>query len=377
MRAHRARALSPERRVCAGRRTIPIPFSRRARRQPILREVPGIVQKAMDRLAALTGRDYQLFRYAGRPKPSGSSSRSAPAVESARRDRRLAAASGGEGRRVAGSRSIGRGTASIPRRHAESAAGRSRCWSTKEVGAPGEPLYVDVISTTLAPAAAPASRRTMPAIIGGRYGLVVEGLRSGEAKAVFDELKKARAEEWLHGRYHRRRLTHQPAGRSAASTSRGPDTVRALFYGLGADGRSGQTRTRRQDPRPSPAGMRRAISSTTSEVRLADDLPLRFGRSPFSAPISSSRRTSSRAQVRLSRSRSTCSPRRRRRHGAPQQPLRPGTRSGTSCRVRCRSRSSTRGFKLHVIDASEVALSLGLGSRTNTSCRPASSRCPA
>ena len=32
-------------------------------------KVPGIVQKAMDRLGALTGRKYQFFRYAGHLQP--------------------------------------------------------------------------------------------------------------------------------------------------------------------------------------------------------------------------------------------------------------------------------------------------------------------
>jgi len=56
----------------------------------------------------------------------------------------------------------------------------------KEPGADGEPLYKDVV-TALAQAAADA-QRTMPRVIGGRYGLASKEFTPGMVKAVFDEL---------------------------------------------------------------------------------------------------------------------------------------------------------------------------------------------
>ena len=58
-------------------------------------------------------------------------------------------------------------------------------------------------------------------------------------KAVFDELAQAHAEEPLHRRHRRRRDAHVAAVRPRRSTSSADDVVRAVFYGLGADGTVG------------------------------------------------------------------------------------------------------------------------------------------
>src|SRR5260370_34944338 len=60
---------------------------------------------------------------------------------------------------------------------------------TKEVGAPGEPLYIDVIST-YARAGSAGKIAAMPKIVGGRYGLSSKDFDPAMAKAGFDELKK-------------------------------------------------------------------------------------------------------------------------------------------------------------------------------------------
>ena len=60
---------------------------------------------------------------------------------------------------------------------------------TKEVGAPGEPLYLDVVNV-VAQAAARGKWQGMPMIIGGRYGLSSKDFNPPLAKAVFDELRK-------------------------------------------------------------------------------------------------------------------------------------------------------------------------------------------
>ena len=74
---------------------------------------------------------------------------------------------------------------------------------TKEPGATGEPLYLDVVES-LAQAVSHGQRRsTMPRVIGGRYGLSSKDFSPGMAKAVFDELKKPEPQEWLHRRHQR------------------------------------------------------------------------------------------------------------------------------------------------------------------------------
>ena len=70
VRAHRRRALSPERPVTRGTSHNPDTFFQaRETVNPFYAAAPGIVQDAMNRLAELTGRHYRLFRYDGHPAP--------------------------------------------------------------------------------------------------------------------------------------------------------------------------------------------------------------------------------------------------------------------------------------------------------------------
>ena len=60
---------------------------------------------------------------------------------------------------------------------------------TKESGAPGEPLYLDVVNA-LAQATARGRRQTMPLVIGGRYGLSSKEFTPAMVAGVFAELSK-------------------------------------------------------------------------------------------------------------------------------------------------------------------------------------------
>src|SRR6201994_584125 len=66
VRAHRARALNPERPVVRGTAHNPDTFFQaRETVNPFYAALPGIVQKHMDRFAAVTGRRYQPFDFFG------------------------------------------------------------------------------------------------------------------------------------------------------------------------------------------------------------------------------------------------------------------------------------------------------------------------
>ena len=66
--AHRARALSPEHPVLRGTAQNPdVFFQSRERSNPYYDAFPDLVQQAMDRFGALTGRHYRLFDYVGAP----------------------------------------------------------------------------------------------------------------------------------------------------------------------------------------------------------------------------------------------------------------------------------------------------------------------
>src|SRR5215218_7142482 len=69
VRAHRARALTPDRPVVRGTAQNPdVFFQSREAANPFYLATPGTVQETFDRLAAVTGRRYRLFDYTGHPE---------------------------------------------------------------------------------------------------------------------------------------------------------------------------------------------------------------------------------------------------------------------------------------------------------------------
>ncbi|MGE5460525.1 MAG: pyruvate:ferredoxin (flavodoxin) oxidoreductase, partial [Solirubrobacterales bacterium] len=105
---------------------------------------------------------------------------------------------------------------------------------TKEPGAVGEPLYQDVV-TALAEQVAAGRLAQMPRVIGGRYGLASKEFNPPMAKAVFDELAKEQPKNhFTVGIVDDVTFTSLEVDRSFTTES--DDVVRALFYGLGADG---------------------------------------------------------------------------------------------------------------------------------------------
>ena len=104
---------------------------------------------------------------------------------------------------------------------------------TKEPGAAGEPLYVDVV-TALSRSMGISTKR----IIGGRYGLSSKEFTPAMVKGVFDELPKPRPKNhFTVGILDD--VTHTSLDYDPEFSTEVPGTVRALFYGLGADGTVG------------------------------------------------------------------------------------------------------------------------------------------
>jgi len=110
---------------------------------------------------------------------------------------------------------------------------------TKEAGAAGEPLYVDVITAVSEGiAAGKAPFASFPRIIGGRYGLSSKEFTSGMVKAVFDEMRKpAPRNHFTVGIVDD--VAHTSLEVDPTFSTEDPKTVRAIFYGLGADGTVG------------------------------------------------------------------------------------------------------------------------------------------
>jgi pyruvate-ferredoxin/flavodoxin oxidoreductase len=251
IRAHRVRALSPDRPVLRGSAQNPdVYFQSREAANPYHLACPGVVERVMDRLAARTGRRYRLFEYEGDPAAErvlvlmGSGAETAgETVEHLRRR-------GGERVGVLRVRlfrpfSAEHFLAALPPT-AEAIAVLDR---TKEPGSAGEPLYQDVV-TALAEGDAggtlPFARR--PRVIGGRYGLASKEFTPAMVAAVFDELGRGRPKTHFTVGITDD-VTHTSLRSDPAFATEGPGVgagpggtegaVRALFYGLGSDGTVG------------------------------------------------------------------------------------------------------------------------------------------
>ncbi|MEO8139208.1 MAG: pyruvate:ferredoxin (flavodoxin) oxidoreductase, partial [Gemmatimonadota bacterium] len=103
---------------------------------------------------------------------------------------------------------------------------------TKEPGSAGEPLYQDVV-TAFAERNEPA-----PVIVGGRFGLASKEFTPAMVKAIFDQLASPAPRNHFTIGIHDD-LTHTSLDYHPSWSTERPETVRALFYGLGADGTIG------------------------------------------------------------------------------------------------------------------------------------------
>ena len=238
VRAFRARALSPEHPVVRGTAHNPDTFFQaRETVNPFYAAFPGIVQKAMDRFAGLTGRQYKLFRYTGHPQAE----RVTIAIGSGCEVLDETAKNlNGNGEKVGVLQvmlyrpwSADALLAALPK-SVQSIAVLDR---TKEPGAPGEPLYLDVV-TSFARGVAAGQWPTMPTLIGGRYGLSSKDFDPAMAKAVFDELRKPNPKNGFTVGIDDD-VSHTSLDVDPAFDIEAPEVVRALFYGLGADGTVG------------------------------------------------------------------------------------------------------------------------------------------
>jgi pyruvate-ferredoxin/flavodoxin oxidoreductase len=236
--AFRKNALSPDRPFIRGTAQNPdVFFQAREACTPFHAAVPGIVQSVMDRFAAQTGRAYHLLDYYGAPDAErvimlmGSGAEAAEeAVDAMTRQGEKVGLVKVRLYRPFDSKAF---LAALPAT-VKSIATLDRC---KEPGAAGEPLYQDVM-TVLAENAASLPFAAMPAVIGGRYGLSSKEFTPAMVKGIFDELAR------LSPKNHftigiNDDVSHTSLSYDPELSTEDPQTVRALFYGLGSDGTVG------------------------------------------------------------------------------------------------------------------------------------------
>ena len=238
VRGHRARALSPETPFIRGTAHNPDTFFQaREAANPYFVAVPGIVEAAMNRFATLTGRSYRLFEYEGAPDAERVIVVMGSGCETARETVKALRASGDRigvvQVRLYRPFSAQHLLAALP----ASVRAIAVLEQAKEPGAPGEPLYLDVV-TTLAQHVACGAREGMPHVIGGRYGISSKDFTPAMVKAVFDEMRRPDPKTsftlGINDDVSRTSLDIDPT-----FSIEHPATTRAVFYGLGADGTVG------------------------------------------------------------------------------------------------------------------------------------------
>ncbi|QQP89328.1 pyruvate:ferredoxin (flavodoxin) oxidoreductase [Skermanella sp. TT6] len=362
--APRRRALTPDHPVIRGTaQNADVFFQAREACNPYYEACPGIVRGVLDRFAALTGRRYAPFDYDGAPDAERVVVAMGSGAQTVRETALWLAARGHK---------VGALTVRLYRpfdtagflealpRTVRAVAVLDR---TKEPGSVGEPLFLDVVAAL---ADAPAEFPVRPVVIGGRYGLSSKEFTPGMAAAVFEELA---------GPQPKRRFTvgiTDDVGHSSLAFDpdfdiEPPDTVRAVFFGLGSDGTVGANKNSLKIIAGHSGAhaqgyfvydSRKAGATTVSH--------LRFGRQPVRAPwlIRKADFVACHHAPLLERADvlELAAP------GAQVLLNLPGTPEEVWDRLprEVQELAIERGLRLHAIDASRVARDAGLGRRINT-----------
>ena len=236
---------------------------------------------------------------------------------------------------------------------------------TKEPGGPGEPLYLDVV-TTFAEALAAGRISSMPVIVGGRYGLSSKDFDPAMAKTVFDELKKPEPKRGFTIGITDD-VSHTSLTVDASFDIEPPDMVRALFFGLGADGTVGanknSTKILAADPNRYAQGYFVYDSKKSGSYTISH---LRFGPRAIRAPylLKSANFVGIHKFDFLYKLDTLAAA----AQGATvliNSPY-PADTVWNEIPREVQQQIVEKKLKLHVIDASGVASGLGLGSRVNT-----------
>jgi len=240
VRQHRARALSPEHPVLRGSAQNPdVFFQARETVNPYYLACPGIVQKTMDKFAQIVGRQYTLFQYIGAPDAERVIVMMGSGTEAAHETVEYFVARGEKVGllkvRLFRPFSVEHFVNALPKT-VKSIAVLDR---TKEPGATGEPLYMDVVTAlneSLASGSSPL--RAMPRVVGGRYGLSSKEFTPALVKAVLDEIKKDKPKNHFTVGI-KDDVTHTSLEYDPEFSVEPEDVVRSIFFGLGADGTVG------------------------------------------------------------------------------------------------------------------------------------------
>ena len=230
--AFRKRALNPERPVMRGsHENGDIFFQHREACNKYYDAVPGIVEEYMDKVNAKLGTDYKPFNYYGAPDADRVIVAMGSICDVAEEVIDYLTAQGEKVGlvkvRLYRPFSAERLIAAIPAT-AKKIAVLDR---TKEPGALGEPLYLDVVTAL-------ATNGVSAKVIGGRYGLGSKDTPPSSVFAVYEELKKDEPKnQFTIGITDD--VTCLSLPEKEAPNTAAPGTIECKFWGLGGDGTVG------------------------------------------------------------------------------------------------------------------------------------------
>ena len=232
LRQFRQRALSPEHPVTRGTAQNPdIFFQARESSNRFYEKVTKIVVEYMDKISKLTGREYKPFNYVG-PKDAeyvivAMGSVTDTIDETIHYLNKIGEKVGVVKVHLYRPFSTEFFLKSIP----ETVKKIAVLDRTKEPGAIGEPLYMDVMTAFF-------KMEKRPVIVGGRYGLGSKDTTPGQIKAVFDNLKSADPKNGFTIGINDD-VTHTSLEVKEEIESAPEGTIRCKFWGLGSDGTVG------------------------------------------------------------------------------------------------------------------------------------------
>ncbi|MBR3774399.1 MAG: pyruvate:ferredoxin (flavodoxin) oxidoreductase [Alistipes sp.] len=232
LKKFRAAALNPEHPVTRGTAQNPdIYFQAREACNKFYDAVPDMVAETMKEISAITGREYAPFVYYGDPEAENVVVAMGSVTETIKETIDYLRKQG---------KKVGLITVHLYRPFSEKyffnvvpASVKKVCVldRTKEPGAEGEPLYMDVKSMFY-------GKKIQPQIIGGRYGLSSKDTTPAQMLAVFENMEKAEPKDhFTVGIVDDVTNLSLPVGEEISMAK--PGTFEGLFFGLGADGTVG------------------------------------------------------------------------------------------------------------------------------------------
>jgi pyruvate-ferredoxin/flavodoxin oxidoreductase len=237
---YRSRALTPDSPLVRGTAQNPDTyFQAREACNGFYNACPEIVQGEMDTFGKLTGRQYHLFDYYGHPEAervmvilgSGGDTTTEYVDWALARGEKIGVLQV----RLYRPFSIKHFINALPKT-VKKIAVMDRC---KEAGAPGDPLYLDVITAMREAEDQGISHfATAPKVVAGRYGLSSKEFNPTCIKAIYDELaKETPKNHFTVGIIDD--VTHSSLPMDLEFDIESAEVKRAMFYGLGSDGTVG------------------------------------------------------------------------------------------------------------------------------------------